>query len=97
MPSIRQGKPILSPNVKPCEAVRKPINYSYDEAFTCKGENTLNKVGKVKYILLQWQALSNGWEANEMFHYGDTHTYEGITSPQHGRKVNTFSKVSPTK
>ena len=54
MPSIRQGKPILSPNGKPCEAVRKPINYSYDEAFTCKGENTLSKVGKVKYILLQW-------------------------------------------
>ena len=36
----------------------------------------------------------NGWEANETFHYGDIPTCKGITSPQQGRKVNTFTKLS---
>ena len=42
-----------------------------------KNKKTLNKVGKAKYVLLQWYALSNNMEANEMFHYGDTPTCEG--------------------
>ena len=70
MPSISQGKPILSPNGKPCKGVRKPTNYSYDKTSTCKGKKTkkkqkqkqkktkkkksLNKVGKAKHIFSQW-------------------------------------------
>ena len=56
MPSIRWGKPTLSPNEKPCETTRKPTNYSYGKASTCEGKkkkNTLNKVGKAKHILSQ--------------------------------------------
>ena len=43
MPSISQGKPILSPNGKPCKGVRKPTNYSYDKTSTCKGKKTKKK------------------------------------------------------
>ena len=45
---------MLSPNKRPCEVARKPTNYSYGKAFTCKGENSLNKVGKANHILSQW-------------------------------------------
>ena len=38
MPSIRWGKPTLSPNEKPCETARKPTNYSYGKASTCEGK-----------------------------------------------------------
>ena len=98
MPSIRQGKPMLSPNGKPFETTRKSTNYSYGKTFTCKGnkkKNTLNKVGKAKYVLLQWYALSNSQEASETFHYSDTPTCEGATNSRQGRKASTSSKVKP--
>ena len=38
MPSIRWGKPTLSPNEKPCETARKPTNYSNGKASTCEGK-----------------------------------------------------------
>ena len=59
---------MLSPNAKPCEAARKPTNYSYDKTSTCQGKKkkkTFNKVGKAK--------------VSKMFHYGDTLTCEGTT------------------
>ena len=55
MPSIRWGKPTLSPNEKPCETAGKPTDYSYGKTSTCEGKkNALNKVRKVKHILSQW-------------------------------------------
>ena len=42
---------MLSPNKKPCEVARKPINHSYGKVFTREGEYTLNKVRKANHIL----------------------------------------------
>ena len=76
---------MLSPNAKPCKAARKPQNYSYGKSLHArvkkKKKKTLNKVGKSK--------------AGEMFfYYDDTPSCEG-TSPRHGRKADTSSKVKP--
>ena len=45
---------MLSSNEKPCKTIRKPTNYSYGKASTCKGKKkkTLNKLGKETHTLL---------------------------------------------
>ena len=58
---------MLSPNGKPCEAARNPINFFYGKTSTCEGENTLNKVGNAKHILFQWYAYQMVWKPMRRF------------------------------